>query len=512
MSVLARRRSGVVTTIGLSCALGLWACAKPAPPVTPPPAPVASAPSASAALPEREPPPGPDIAPERPKRAFSRRVLANGLVVVRLDDGPRTTTVLSVGLAGLGTGSEDEHTGLSRVAVGAWLATAGFDDAITKLGGQLAVAVEADRTRLTVAVPTTALAPALTALAKLWARPAASAASFRAARAREASLFTVRTAGDDAFVARHIFLRRVFQLPVSLHPYASSAATPSELDRLALPEVQAFLRRRVSADATTVVVTGAPEAALTAAIDPTLGKLRGGPPDLPALTPPFPPDDTRIVLVDRPGAALTTVHIGFAGLPRSSPAYSSVALAAPLVEQALRRDPSVPPTAHARLWSEIPRGSVPFVVELQTAERDPSATIATVRAIVKLVATTAPSASDLGDARRQLLRARPLGVRDAIGTDELLDELAWARELDVDDFQKAIQSADPVGLPADLAPVLDCPEVIVVLGDASRIAKRLATIADVDVFALAAPPSKELTRARSLIHAPAAPPGTGESP
>lgn len=490
-----------IASFAVFAAVGLWACAPASPPPPPPSAPPPPvAPSASAAFPEREPPPGPDFAPERPKRTLVRRVLGNGLVVAHLDEGPRATTVLTVGLAGLGSGSEEEHTGLAQVAVGAWLHTAGFEATIASLGGQLAVSVEADRTRLTVAVPSSALPAAVSALAKLWATPTASAASFRAVRAREAGAFGVRTLSDDAFVARQLLLRRVFQLPVSLHPYASFAATPTELDRLPLAEVQAFLRRRVSADATTLVVTGVTASALADAVDKPLGKLRGGPPDLPALTPPFPPDDTRILLVDRPGAALTTAHIGFAGLPRSSPAFVSVALAAPLVELALRRDPGIPPTAHARLWTEIPRGGVPFVVDLQTAERDPAATIAGARAIVKRVATTSPSAADLDAARRSVLASRPLGARDAVGTEDVLDELAWARELDAEDLRKAIKAADPVGLPADLAPVLDCPEVIVVVGDAARIAKRLATIADVDVLVVGAAPGRELTRVRTHVH------------
>lgn len=465
-------------------------------------------PAESAPVVERELPPGPDLAPERPKRSVARRVLGNGLVVAQLGDGPRATTVLTVAIAGLGTGSEEEQTGLARVAVQAWLSTAGFDATIAALGGQLSVAVEPDRTRLVLAVPPSATVPALAALARLMAKPTASAARFRAVRAREAGLFSLRAADDDAFVARQILLRRVFQLPVSLHPYASFAATPSELTRLDLNEIQAFLRRRVSADATTIVITGATDGGLAVALDTTLGKLRGGPAELPSLTPAFPPDDTRILLVDRPGAVSTAVHLGFAGLPRSSPAYASVALAAPLLELALRRDPRVPPSIRVRLLHEIPRGAVPLVIELHTSERDPAATVAAVRAIVKRVATTAPSAHDLDDARRHVLHAAPLGGRDPVGTDELLDELEQARELDADELRKALKNADPVGLPADLGPVLDCPEIIVAVGDASRVAKPLATLADVDVLAIDR--NKELSRVRSLVHAPA--PSTPETP
>jgi predicted Zn-dependent peptidase len=368
------------------------------------------------------------------------------------------------------------------------------------MGGSFDVEVELERARLTIEVPKASFSFALALLEKTLAQRTLNAAVFARVRAREAGRLGLLARSDDAFVARQLVFRRVFQLPVSLHPFGSWAASPAEIAGLTLPETQAFLRRAFGPDDVVVLLSGATPPDVAKQLDNAFGRLRGPSAEPAGLTPPFAPDDTRLTLVDRPGAEVTTVHLVFTGLPRSSPAYPSLVLAAPLLELALRRDPRVPPNVRARLLHEVPRGVVPLVIELHTGERDPAPTVAAVREIVRRVATSSPSTADLADARRLVLRAPPLGANDQRGDGSeggWLDELAWARELDAEDLRKAVVAADPIGLPADWAPVLDVPAVLVVVGDASRVAKPLAAVAGADVDVL--DPLHDFARTRTLL-------------
>lgn len=486
--------SGPATAVALTTLCLVAACASQPPPrPLLPPAP-SGAPSASSSAEIEEIPP-PQTLAERRVPAASWRSLDNGVALVTTSAPLRDSAVVILELAGLGSSSDGERTGLARLSLLSLVAATGLLARLGELGGTLVVSVGLDQARLTVTTPRSASEAAVLALSGFVLAPPPPPDVFRLTRANEASRVGRLVVEDDGFAATQLLYRRVFQLPVSLHPFSSWAASPAEVLGVTLLEARAFLQRRLSPAGTTLLLANVPADVAERAGRGPLSRFRGAATvDLAALTPPFPPDDTRLLLVDRKGSRVTVMRFGFAGVARSSPAYPAIAVAARLLESALRGDGRVPPTVRVRLLTEVPRGVVPLVVELSTAEDDPAPVVLAVREIMRRVAGQVADPLALAEAKRGVLAPRGGAVVSALH--DLLDERATLRELSPEDFKMGVEAVDYRGLPADLGPVLDVPPVLVAVGDADRVAGPLSTVADVDVLDAA----RGFARAKSLVH------------
>jgi hypothetical protein len=538
------------------CSAALVACTAARPAVSPASV-VASPPdiaSASGEPSEPLPPPPPEGAapgalatlPSIPASLVVRRALPGGLSVLvqALGSGPspdgvktrevaagRVVFVLEI--EGLASSSDGEKTGLARVAAEAWLDEQFPRAALLARGGDVWLWHGFDNVRLVVAVPPAGLERSLEELREALGRSRFSPATFRRVLDAERVRLATRLDADDAFVAEQLLHQRLFRLPVSLHPFASLAPTEAELDRLsgAASEANALLRSRLDIGNMRLVVLTAVRGDGAAALSPTLdlvarafappsSSARGGgtartgrsteAPALAPLTAPFPPDDVRISMADRTDSAsvasgLVTLRLAFGGIPRSSLAFGSWLVAAPLLEAALRADPRVGTDARVRLRLDIPRGGVPLEVAFTAPGDDAAPALLAAQEVIAQVGSTAPSAAALADAKRQAMFALATAAPSPDGTPlppqaepafRLLDELVEAREVDADDLRKRVAAVLPAGLSADLGPLLDVPPVIVAVGEPRPQAERLAKVHDVDVF----DPKRNFTRVRSVLH------------
>jgi hypothetical protein len=554
-AVVRRRRSAARWVAGLVCVSAGFACASvpPAPPRGTPTLEPAPEPGTSASAEPIEPPPPPDgvapgalaALPTTPALPVARRTLSSGLALFAqpLAAQPSPTgaktrelragrLVFVLEIEGLAASADGERTGLARLAAEAWFEEHVARESLHARGGDAWLWHGFDAVRLVVAVPPAGLEATLTELRGALDRRAFSAPAFARALVAERARLSARLAADDAFVAEQVLHERLFQLPVSLHPFASLAPTEAELERLtsAATEGAALLRANlVDGKMRLVLLTPTPsgggvtarelDAALERvgrALTPAPGRgLRGAAQpeasSLPPLTTPFPPGDLRIALVERPSndargvaSAVVTLRLAFGGLPRSSLAFGSWLVAAPLLEAALRADPRVGPSARVGIRLDVPRGAVPLEIAFTAAGTAVGPALVAAQEVIARVAGATPSAADLAAAKRRALftLAEPASSPDGVAPPplagpafRLLDELAEAAEAEPDELRKRVVAVQPAGLSADLTPLFDVPPVLVAVGDARLQADALAQVADVDVL----DPKRNFARIRSVL-------------
>lgn len=551
------RSAPLFAMLGAAVVTGLAiGCATPPPPptLTTPPPPAAVAASASVEAPDPPPPPE-GVAPgtlaafpPSPRPAMVRRAPVGGtspeMFAMSLDrlpapDGHLRSDV-AVGRAlvvmevrGLAASSDGEITGLARITAEAWFADRFL--ARSKLavrGGDAWLVHGFDSVRVVIAVPPTGLEATLVELRAAVATPTISSPAFARAVAAERARWTVGFDADDALVAEQLLHRRLFELPVSLHPFASLVPTEAELDRVAgsSREAAALLRAHLDTGNICVVLATPTRAIGTAELDTALERAarafspaaragvpprpRREPSSLSSLTTPFPPGDVRIALADRATSASmpppprdsahVAVRLSFLGPARSSAVFGSWLVAAPLIELALRGDPRVGPETRVRVRRDVPRGAVPIEIAFFAPQDRAARAIEAAREVIARVVSAAPSAADLADAKRAAMRglARPAPTPDGTplppGVEAafvLLDDRAVADEAERDELEKRVAAAQPAGLAVDLTPLFDVPPVIVVVGDGATAGPGLAKTFDVDVF----DPKRNFARSQSFL-------------
>ncbi|HEX8271420.1 MAG TPA: pitrilysin family protein [Longimicrobiaceae bacterium] len=309
---------------GILAGVLLAGCAPAAPETAPPaaPAPEQAAPAATAAaFPTTAPKPGPVPAVRVP--APERRTLANGLTVlyVRRPEVPAVQAVLVT----RGGNSDDpaDVPGLAAFTAGMLDEGAGgrsslqLSDALDQLGASLSASAGWDGAQVGLYVLRDRLPEALPLLADVVTRPDFPQAEV--ARVRDELVTELTRARDNpGAVASNAFASLVYGRQ---HPYGRLSTT-STARRLSRDRLVEFHRGFYRPGGSTLILVGDVDAATThPLVERAFGSWQGGSPPAPAALPTPAAGQTRIYLIDKPGAPQSEVRIGHPAVARNNPDY-----------------------------------------------------------------------------------------------------------------------------------------------------------------------------------------------
>jgi zinc protease len=287
------------------------------------------------------------------------------------------------------------------------------------------------------------------------------------------------------------------------HPYGHLAiGTMAALEGLTVKEVVAFHRQRFSPDRAVLIVVGdgqsdEVESAATAAFGGwpprDVGSVDG---DGAALAEPLSPT-SRLLLVDRPGAAQSELRIGHLGVARRTPDYHALLLLnlvlggqfVSRLNMNLRQDKGY--TYGARSSFEFRLGRGPFQMQASVQTEVTAAAIREALSEVSAMRGDRPvTPAELEVARAALTRGYPRNFETADQVARSVAQLALY-ELPDDYFATFVSRVQELGLGAIHEAAVDHlhPDrlVTLVVGDRSRVEPTLGALALGEPSAVAAP-------------------------
>ena len=309
---------------GILAGVLLAGCAPAAPEAAPPaaPSPEQAAPAATASeFPTTAPVPGPVPAVRVP--APERRTLPNGLAVlyVRRPEVPAVQAVLVTrggtsddpadlpGLASCTAGMLDEGAG-GRTSLQ-------LSDELDQLGASLGASAGWDAAQVGLYVLRDRLPQALPLMADVVTRPDFPQADV--SRVRDELVTELTRARDNpGAVAANAFATLVYGRQ---HPYGRLSTTTTAR-RLERGRLVAFHRSFYRPQGSTLILVGDVDAATVhPLVERAFGSWQGGAAPAPAALPTPAAAQTRIYLIDKPGAPQSEVRIGHPAVARNNPDF-----------------------------------------------------------------------------------------------------------------------------------------------------------------------------------------------
>lgn len=462
----------------------------------------------------REDPPDSDATrPMTPPTLVRSHSATGGELVVAPVRGVPLVEVRLV-LPAAGSAGDGERTGLA--ALTAALAVEGAAGKLSArdiaarrgaLASPLTATTTRDATILSFASTRDGLESALELLATIVREPKLDPAAVPRIVKRMRTERAAAGRGDATWIAAMLVHRELFKLPASVHPYASFEATAGEVDHLPPDAPKTFAKQRWVPAGSLLVIAGDvdPADARTSA-EKAFGGWKGADAPTGSFTAPVPADGVHVIVADLPGAATSEITLATLATERTDESWPALDLATQLDE--------------VRLSATL-RDTTPFAgrtrIELLSTAHGPGARVA--RAISEAARTGTVAAAMIDD----LHRAPDLTASDAelgaarrrIEADvavrlstpgPLADALARAGALrssdDVPDRQLArIRATDAGAVQRAVRGNLGGGSVLIVVGDAARVAPLLVRLGDVTVTS----PDRAFERVRTLPGDPKAP-------
>lgn len=480
----------------LACSSILACGSPPAPSATPAPS-ARSAPPAPAPAPDPlavAPPAG--VTPNASFPAIARRTLTNGLqlaVVTR-----KTLPIVELRLLFLsGTASDGSKPGLAGVAgeltkaggAGAWNAEALLERA-ESLGADLNVMTDRDSTRISLGVTTGDLTAALEIMSAVASKPRFDAREFGKLRAREVERARSSAKSSAGYAAAMILYRELFEVPTAIHPYSRYDALPAELEKLTLQDCKAWHKQHMTPRNALLIATGDVDPdAFAKAAETAFAAWQGEKPPQPSFSDPQPEAERHLYLVDRPGSGQAQVMVGRLGPDRRTSAWPALAVMNQVLGGGVagrlfldvREKRSLAYSTGSSL-EEPAHSPVPIVLSAGTqTNKAPQAVQALLENLDKL-ASSPPSPAEIETASRYLSDSFLFRTETAGALADMTAKLAVLQLPDdyYDTYRKAVRSIDAPSAAATVGKFFT-PErlVIVVAGDASKLAQRLTHFAKV---------------------------------
>ena len=315
----------------LAATAALSACASRTTETVPAPAEPAAPSASPAARPATATPPSLGPAPQLSMPAVEHDTLPNGiqLQVVRMPEVPLVNARLTIAA---GARHDGGRPGLATFTANMLDEGAGARDAfaiaaeLEYLGASLGTGAGWEATIISLGAPKRTFAQAMDLMADVVLRPTFSRVDV--ARQRDLRLAGILQQRDQpGAVASLVFSHVVFPAGHPYHaPIGGDSASTAVLDSAM---VRAFWNRAADPRRATLIVTGdiTLEEARSLALA-RFGAWRAPSRPLPAPTAPAEPPrpETRIVLVDKPGAVQSVVSIGAPGVDRRSEDYAAITL------------------------------------------------------------------------------------------------------------------------------------------------------------------------------------------
>ena len=429
------------------------------------------------------PEPGPEVATVLPKAAV--QTLANGLTVITV---PRNDLPLTTALLVSNQGAAGDPAGKGGLALLATQLTAKgtttrsatqIASAVEALGGTLNTNADYDASNIGVTVKSDQLSPALAILSDVARNPAFAAEELDRQRANNIDDVSV-SLQDPGDLSRLVANRALFGVGAYGQP---SAGTPASLKAITRQDVVGAYRRAFAPDRTTLVLTGAVDAATANAL---AAKYFGDWSATATATVerPVAADGMRgrTIVIDMPGAGQAAVAVVKEGIARRDPRFYPAAVANNVLGGGYS----------SRLNQEIriKRGLAYGAGSSLDARRQPGPAIATTQTKNE----SAPEVLALILGEMQRLGAQPvpvaeLGTRKAVlngnfgrslettsGLASLVGSYI-ARGLSLDEigrYQRSVSGVTPEQAEAAARSIL-APDgaTVVIVGDASKFLDRL---------------------------------------
>jgi zinc protease len=326
---------------GWATAMTLAACQVATPALKPTPLPP-PAPLLQEVVTVQEPsvaPPQPSyISPPRPFPKIETISLENGLQIDVIERHALPVVALEL-VVYSGFASEGNRAGAAKITP-EWLEAGGagrwnsqqLRESVDDLGASLEISVNRDSARWSLAVTSDRISPALDILGALVQSPHFDRAEFEKLRQRELERVRSLARTNGPWMAQMLLQRRLFRLPIGVHPYASFDVLPSELLRLDAAACRGWFRQFVTPHNARLVVVGDVGAArMRAEIEQTFGHWKG--PEVPGFHPSEPETSGKfeIFVVDRPNSTQSDIYLAFLGPNSRDPGYPEVAIAQQIV-------------------------------------------------------------------------------------------------------------------------------------------------------------------------------------
>jgi len=501
--------------VTFALATALAACGSPPPAAAPKPAPAtvpAPAPAPVPADPLAEPPTS-GIRPTTPFPAIVHRQLKSGmgLAIVPRRGFPVIELRLLV-LSGLG--SDGALPGLASVT-GKLLKDGGAGRYSSKelaerteaLGARLSVSTDRDATRIGLGVTTGSLDEALDILAAVAEQPRFAPAEFDKLKQREIDRVKDRARTSPGWLASMVLYRELYELPVSIHPYAHYDALPEEMSALKLTDVKRWYKDHFTPDNTVLVVTGDIEPdQVEKAAERAFKGFRGTKAAPPSFSDPRGPNGRKIIVVDRPASAQSQVFVGALGPERRSEEYPSLMAANQILGGGMsgrlfldvREKRSLAYSTSS--WVEEPaHGPMPMVLSAGTQTARTAEAVAALLEHYDRMSTSAPANEELDLAARFLSDSFAFKMESAGAIADLTSRLLVLGLPDetYDDYRKAVRSLDVEAVARTASHAYRQGSlVVVVAGDAQAIAKSLTKFGPVEVL----DPEHAFTIQKTLPH------------
>jgi len=498
----------------LSALALLVACAGPAPtvapraPLPPPtPEPAALAPHVD---PLAEPPSSP-IRPLTPFPSIVHRHLKAGLdLAIVPRPGFPVVELRLVVLSGQAT--DGSLPGLAALTgkllkdggAGSWTSKE-LAERTEGLGARLSIATDRDATRIGMGVTSGDLDAALEILAAVAEKPRFAAAEFQKLRQREIDRVKDRARTSPSWLASMVLYRELFELPVSIHPYARYDALPDEMAQLKLPDLKRWYKEHFTPENSVLVVTGDVDAdGVEKSAERVFGHWHGARPASPSFSDARGPMGRKVLVVDRPGSTQSQVLVGTLGPERRSEEYPALMTANQVLGGGVagrlfldvREKRSL--AYNTGSWLEEPsHGPMPVVLSAGTQTAKTADAVGALLEHFDRMSTSAPSAEELERATRFLSDSFAFKMETAGAVADLTARLLVLGLPDetYDEYRRAVREldAEAVARAASHAYRHDSL-VVVVAGDAASIASTLTRFGQVSVL----DPEHDFSIAKSL--------------
>jgi predicted Zn-dependent peptidase len=399
-----------------------------------------------------------------------------------------------------GIASDGSEPGVAAVAgellkaggAGKWNA-ADLAERAESLGASLDVVTDRDSTRITMAVTTADLDAALDLMGAVAQQPRFAPVEFDKLKQRELERVRNAAKASAGWAASMVLYRELFDLPTAIHPYAHYDAKPSELSKLTLASCRRWYQTNVTPGNATLVIAGDVEAATAeAAAKRVFARWKGAKPSLQTYNDPVPADSRTVWLVDRPHSAQSQIYVAGLGPERSTPAWPALAAVNQILGGGVagrlfldvREKRSLAYGTGSSL-EEPARSPVPIVLSAGTQTAKTGLAVQALLENLDKIASAPPTDAEVGMASRSLSDAFLFRTETLGAVADLTVKLAILGLPDdyFDTYRAALRTLDNATVYEAAQKYFKIKNpVLVVAGDAERIAKPLSHFAKVVVI------------------------------
>lgn len=443
-------------------------------------------------------PPPATAAPDVPFPAINHDKLDNGLELRVVSRTNYPIIELRLVLFS-GTASDDKEPGVAGLT-GEFLKAGGAGrwdgkqlvERAESLGSRLEIETGRDSTQISMAITTSDFDAALDLLGAVVQNPRFSPNEFEKLKQRELDRVKSAAKASASWAGSMVLYKQLFAARDGAHPYSHFDATPSELTKISLDDCKHWYRTNVTPENATLVVAGdVDRATVQLAAKRVFSAWTGARPKPPVFEPTLTPG-RAVWLVDRPGSAQSQIFVGGFGPERSSPSWPAAAAANQILGGGVagrlfldvREKRSLAYNTGSRL-EEAARGREPIVLSAGTQTAKTTLAVQALLDNVKQITNAPPTPAEVGSATRYLSDSFLFQTETVGAIAGLTAKLAVLGLPDdyYDGYRHALLKLDSASVFEAARVSFDFgSSVIVVAGDANRLAKPLSHFAEVVVL------------------------------